>query len=104
MDANKRIEFVAQAITPAIFGHGKATLDLESWEVAKAASPRGYQVITRITKAAVLATLQSLLEPSEGMVEAAEDVPMNRYSFMGGEESDIYRAMIQQAIKEMGDA
>lgn len=104
MDANKRIEFVAQAITPAIFGHGKATLDLESWEAAKAASPRGYQVITRITKAAVLATLQSLLEPSEGMVEAGSNAAARAPSGPWFAAKMSFPAMIQQAIKEMGDA
>ena len=51
----------------------------------------------------VLATLRSLLEPSEGMVKAGDHGWMNRNLRDPNSEpiGDSFRAMIQQAIKEM---
>lgn len=97
MTTEERIEAVAQDLYAECYERNTGT----PWAGAQ---EKHRALMLKLARIAYARVLQSLLEPSKGMVEAAEGVPMNRYYFMGGEEADIYRAMIQLAIKEMGDA
>lgn len=87
MTRDERIEAVRLAIVDSA-----AWLDCE---------PMKDYVAAELAKAAILATLQSLLEPSEGMVEAGSNAAARAPSGPWFAAKMSFPAMIQQAIKEM---
>ncbi len=101
MTNEDRIEAVRRAAVTSVYGWGKPLTD-EMWERFKAHDDdRTRRFLFTITDAVYAATLQSLREPSEAMVVAADNIPLRPTDDANVPAETIWAAMIDRAIEDM---